>query len=171
MREEHIIHKELKGITDQEIDESKGIPHEDVMKMLENSINNIKWYERLYYYPKHRIIDFYRWLVDIWDIHTRGYKSSEVFDLGSAVVRYTLPKMKIFRDNMCSHPPDYTVEEWKDILNRIIGSFEWYESIVEMEGEHWDRYKKLSVEEQQIEYSKYEENMVLFAKHLMTLWD
>jgi hypothetical protein len=64
---------------------------------------------------------------------------------------------------MC-HPGDISMEEWNEILDKMIFAFKW--SITEDEEANYT----LPDKEKEENWKKYEEGMNLFAKWYMGLW-
>lgn len=54
----------------------------------------------------------------------RSIKYKDIYSLDNTIARFVLPRLKFFKKNIISYPPDITYEEWKSILDKMILSFE-----------------------------------------------
>ena len=54
----------------------------------------------------------------------RNIKYKDIYNLDSTIARFILPRLKFFRKKICSCPYGFTLEEWKDILDKMILAFE-----------------------------------------------
>lgn len=54
----------------------------------------------------------------------RNIRCKDFINLDETIARFILPRLKFFRKKTCSYPRGLTFEEWKDILNKMILSFE-----------------------------------------------
>ena len=87
----------------------------------------------------------------------RGFDDTELWALDITIVKFILPRLKLFRERLISFPPSITFEEWKSILQKMIDGFEEYER----RDEHpldWDT-------------KKIDEGMKLFVEYFHDLWD
>jgi hypothetical protein len=102
-----------------------------MLKRLKRKLHNIK------FYLKH------------------GFAEHEVWDLGDHMIRWLLPRLKVFRNNVNSYPSSgMTYQEWIEVLDDIIWSFEHKDEIGDQE-----ITKRI--------YKGYE----LFGKYWECLWD
>ncbi len=53
----------------------------------------------------------------------------ETYNLDISIVRFCLPRLKLFKATTMSRPYDATEEEWDTILQEIIDGLEMYENI------------------------------------------
>lgn len=105
----------------------------------------------------------------------RGYDDSETWDLGYTIAKFTLPRLKRFKELNEGYPCDgeiKTYEEWNEVLDKIIWSLE---KIANDEKDYPDWQKDLDNDcysiEKEIKYNKkIQEGLDLFGKHLMSLW-
>ena len=54
----------------------------------------------------------------------RNIKYKDIYSLDSTIARFILLRLKFFRKKICSCPYGFTLEEWKDILDKMILAFE-----------------------------------------------
>ena len=81
----------------------------------------------------------------------RGFDDTELWNLDSTILKFTLPRLKEFREQTICYPADLnSIEEWKDCLDKMINAIE--EAI-------------------NYEYNDHTfENLQLFHKYFMDLW-
>lgn len=122
----------------------------DVVPCWGFNISKLKWWEKMYLYPRWQFNDFCYWLRKRGQSLRDGFPSEESFDFYSACAKWSLPRIKQLRDNLSGHPcflseeadnldatnqyyfdfiKDVTVnkdgfEKWKEILDKIIWSME-----------------------------------------------
>ena len=53
----------------------------------------------------------------------RNIKYKDIYNLDNTIARFILPRLKFFRKKICSCPYGFTLEEWKDILDKMILAF------------------------------------------------
>lgn len=57
----------------------------------------------------------------------RGFDNSELWSLDHTIIRFTLPRLKVFRDYTQSYPPDFnTFEDWQAVIDKMIEGMEKY---------------------------------------------
>lgn len=81
----------------------------------------------------------------------RGFDDTELWSLDNTIIRFTLPRLKAFRNYTQSFPAGMTFEEWQGIIDKMIVGMEKY--LVDS----WD-------EEAQ-------EGIILFFTYFTHLWD
>ena len=54
----------------------------------------------------------------------RGFDDSETWNLYSTISKFIIPRLKQFKQISLTHPPELTNEEWQEVLNKMIKSFE-----------------------------------------------
>ena len=92
-----------------------------------------------------------------WQRKSRGWDDSDLWELDNNITDFILPRLKEFRKKIGSPPTgEMTLEEWKDILNKMIIAFELNDN----DETEW-------TEEEQ---KKYKEGMFLFAEYFQELW-
>ena len=84
----------------------------------------------------------------------KGFWPSECWNLDYSIVKFTLLRLKEFRENVISYPLDITIVEWEGILDEIIWAMEHY-----------------SWEEHVGEEGRFDFAMKLFGKYFCSLWD
>lgn len=85
--------------------------------------------------------------------YERGFDDSEIYDLDDTIIKFLVPRLKVFReihDN--SAPKDLTVGQWNAILDEMIEGFEDYVHSDDMVPE------------------KYSRALELFKEHFEDLW-
>lgn len=88
-----------------------------------------------------------------WELqrYERGFDDSEIWNLDTTIIRFLVPRLKVFREiHGKSAPPDMTVEKWDKILDEMI---EWFESYIyssELDPENY--YKGLELFKKYFEY-------------------
>ena len=120
----------------------------------------------------------------------RNIKYQDIIDLDNTLARFILPRLKFYKKNIIGSPLEFTVEEWKDILDKMILSFElilndhepdfgdlnyhtektdagiW--KLIEDDDSTFDRdaYEKWHKDRE----ATIEEGLKLFAKYFQDLW-
>jgi len=94
-----------------------------------------------------------------------GVSPDELWNLDIATARFILPRLKQFRENNNGHPVEYTIEQWNEILDKIIWSFEKIDS-----GGVFDVEDGFEGSEKEW-YDKIQVGLTLFGEHLMSLWN
>lgn len=79
--------------------------------------------------------------------------SSEIMDLDYAIADFILPRLIRFKAEVNNYPSDLTFEEYLEVLDKMIWSFNYV--IKDVKGQEDDRYR---------------EGMDLFAEYFRTLW-
>lgn len=54
----------------------------------------------------------------------RSIKYKDIYNLDNTIARFILPRLKFYKKNTIGYPPDLTLKEWKDILDKMILSLE-----------------------------------------------
>ena len=83
--------------------------------------------------------------------------NSEIWGLNYTLAKYILPRLKRFKEVCCSYPCELTETEWKEILNKMIWSFQY---IIKFD----------FIEEEEVD-EQCQEGLDLFAKYFRDLWD
>lgn len=88
----------------------------------------------------------------------------ELWDLDITIAKFILPRLYKFKEyNINSHPGYFnSIEEWHDIIDKIIWSFEYIlkDQFMYRDKETYDKNEE-----------RYKEGMNLFAEYLRSLWD
>lgn len=120
----------------------------------------------------------------------RNIKYKDIYNLDSTIARFILPRLKFFKKKTHTSPVDITLEEWKDILDKMILAFELILDTSEPDfGEHKCHIEKVNDKLSKLvedfgstfdseAYTKWHENkqktidegLKLFAKHFQNLW-
>lgn len=53
-----------------------------------------------------------------------GFDNTEIWNLYITISKFILPRLKRFKEYNCSFPPSLEPEQWENILNKMINSFE-----------------------------------------------
>lgn len=68
-----------------------------------------------------------RWEQSKKDRLEHGFDQSETWSLDCTIVKFVLPRLKMFRECVIGHPANYTEEEWNGILDKMIFWMENYD--------------------------------------------
>ena len=98
---------------------------------------------------------------------SRGFDNSELWNLDTTIVKFVLPRLKVFRSFECGHPVHIdTMEEWNEILDKMIKGFEYY--LDDNLGED----KNLTRKENIVNHEKViSEGLDLFREYFSNLWN
>jgi hypothetical protein len=96
----------------------------------------------------------------------RGFSDSETWTFFLVIAEFILPRLRRFREISIAHPADITVEDWGDIIDKMIFAFEW---AIKSDGMTGD-YNDLSEEDKVECWEKQKEGLKLFAEYFMGLW-
>lgn len=88
----------------------------------------------------------------------RGWDDSETWSLDITIANFVLPRLIRFKELKQGHPPNITNDEWDEILDKIILSFEYHAS-----------HSKFIIKLQ--DYPEPKEGMILFGQYFIYLWD
>lgn len=109
----------------------------------------------------------------------RGYSDIELWNLDDSIIKFTLPRLKAFRDQTQGYPSNIdTFEEWQAILDEMIWAMEYVSSD---EMPYWDLKEKYGEETDEdgklkyiVEFEKLEERarkgFEYFGKYFNNLW-
>ena len=86
----------------------------------------------------------------------RGFDDTETYSLFFTIAKFTLPRLKRFKEVTSSHPTDMTFEEWMIILDKITESLE----IISKDDFSFSHEKE----------AKIKEGIDLFGKYFTYLW-
>ena len=150
------------------------------------------FYEKNYYAIRRRISDFMYSLKKVRQrIRNGGFPDEHWFEFRSHCASWAVPRLKMFNEKKCGYPHGLTEEEWTEILNKMIWSFEHidddipikYSDDYSVEFERTEnedgtvivstKNKTGSIDFSDIEKhnDKVQEGLDLFAKYYMNLWD
>ena len=88
----------------------------------------------------------------------RGFDDTEWWSLYTTIAEFTLPRLKVFRQNTMSFPATITSEEWDNIIDKMIVAFE-----IILDEEKWPVPSGEDMD-------KVTEGLDLFAKWFTNLW-
>lgn len=94
-----------------------------------------------------------------WQRRTRGFDDSETWSMDQTLSIHILPRLKRFKQVNNGTPYGLTEEQWNEILDKMIYSFEFASN----EDKYFYSHK-------QWEYDKFKEGIKLFAKYFSALW-
>lgn len=98
------------------------------------------------------------------ELKTKGFAYDETWGLDSVICQFILPRLICFRKVVGGYPGGMTIEQWEEILDKMVFSFEWSLNCEE------PKYEKLTEKEQEENWKKYNEGMHLFAEYFRHLW-
>jgi len=114
--------------------ERKIVSKKVVPKMFGDIGTKISFFKKWFYYkPSWWWMDFSYWLKRKWQQLTTGFEHHESFDYFHWNAKMAVPRLKMLRDNLHGCPSEFApegksveegVEEWTEILNKIIWAFE-----------------------------------------------
>jgi len=137
--------------------------------------------------------DIKRWFISTYQLIRYGVADEECWSLDGTFTRFILPRLKHFKKmNRCSYHPDLTPEQWENVIDELIWTFEYMsdngetinpmpllwkpsedmreylnrEKTVE-EKDRLNEWMKKNVELQQ----RKQKGLELFAKYYCHLWD
>jgi hypothetical protein len=91
---------------------------------------------------------------------TRGFDDTETWALDAVIAKFLIPRLKRFKELHFCHPPQISMEQWDEILQKMIDGFEeslTRDDLTEKRGREWDS-------------TKVEEGLKLFAEWYHDLW-
>lgn len=93
-----------------------------------------------------------------WQRRIRGFDDSETWSMDNSLSKLILPRLKRFKKVKIGSPSSLSKEEWDQIIDRMIYSFEWLAAGKQFESEN------------EIEIKKVNEGLHFFAKYYRDLW-
>lgn len=148
------------------------------------------FYENVYYTVKWKLIDLFYFTKKIYQSVRYGFPLEQSYNFYSFCSKWSIPRLKHLRNNLHGHPTTLTLNEWKDILDKIIWSMENYQNepdpiyppnydhrhIVSLQENDIISFKR--IDEREVDFSpivehdkKCREGFELFGKYFMDLWD
>jgi len=94
-----------------------------------------------------------------WQRRTRGWDNSELWGLEYYIAKFTLPRLKKFKEVTCGYPSNMTEEQWHLKLDHMIYALESTIKSNDM-GDDW----------QNIDWDRVHKGFKLFGKHFRSLW-
>jgi len=92
----------------------------------------------------------------------RGFDDSETWCLRSAILQFTLPRLRRFREISMAHPMDMTEQQWNAALDEMIFAIE---AVVKDDG-----LELQNTPERKATYDRVLAGMKLFHDRFMDLW-
>lgn len=77
-----------------------------------------------------------------WELqrYERGFDDTEIYDLDDTIIKFLLPRLKVFREiHGSAVPQGLTVEQWNKILDEMIYGFEYYLNSDDIETKEYDK--------------------------------
>lgn len=98
----------------------------------------------------------------------RGFDDTETWNLNSVIARFVLPRLKRFKEVNSGYPMNMTYEEWNEIIDKMIWSFEHYD----YDSETFDGVDYWHLTEAQKEdiQKRHQEGLNLFGEYMGGLW-
>jgi hypothetical protein len=91
----------------------------------------------------------------------QGFDNTEIWNLFVTIAKFLVPRLKVYRRDFMSFPSELTVEEWQEILDKMIEGFEL------IANDHFE----LDYKEQLKYRAKEQEAVDLLHKYYFHLWD
>lgn len=157
------------------------------------SRSKMPWYKKLWYwYIKPPFSDFRYYIRKKYQKYTTGFPHEQAWNFNWWHSQLVVPRLKHLRDNSKGYPyPGLnSKEEWKEILDKIIWSFEHYDDFIDpIYSDDYDHRYKVTKDDHGVSFSpmnetgtidrtpvekhqaKVQEGLGLFAKYYMNLWD
>jgi len=85
-----------------------------------------------------------------------GWSDRDLMSFDGHLAKVILPRLKRFKEVTIGHPSDLTEEQWDNILDKMISSFEFHSKE--------DRFIVRA------DWKDYNEGLELFAKYYTSLW-
>jgi hypothetical protein len=88
---------------------------------------------------------------------TRGWDDGDLWGLDTTIAKFTIPRLKEFRNKTCSFPSDFTFKGWLEAVDDMIYALETSadDDLRWDKDRDWDRVKK---------------GHSLFGQYFMDLW-
>ncbi len=87
-----------------------------------------------------------RWWKFLWQRWTRGWDDSDTWALDGVIAKFTLPRLRRFRQLTFGHPHGLTMDEWEEIIDDMIYALEICEkeldTVVGHDGADWNRVNR-----------------------------
>ncbi len=180
--------------------ERKIVSKKVVPKMFGDIEGKISFFKKWFYYkPSWLWMEFSFWVRCKWQRLTTGFEHREAYDYFSWNAKMAVPRLKKLRDNLHGCPAEFApegksdaegVKEWKEILNKIIWSFENIDNEpMPKKPDNYDpRHTRIEYEDGSVSYEpfddrkwdwseakehgkKVQEGLDLYGKHYLNLWD
>jgi hypothetical protein len=94
----------------------------------------------------------------------QGFDDRDLWSLDHTIAKFVLPRLIRFKDGVCGHPGNLTMEQWTKILDQMIYSMQ---AVVDDWSGKWDEWEKEGI---QIHERKINKGITLFGKYFRHLW-
>lgn len=150
----------------------------------------ISTFKRVYYRARRYVGEVKYFFQRVWERIVYGFPLRESWDFVSFHANYCIPRLKALRKDLYSHPHDLSLEEWGEIIDKMIWSFENMENqprpIYSDDFDH--RYLRTELEDGSVSFvsmnktgtidftpvdehnKRVQEGLDLFAKYYLSLW-
>jgi len=98
----------------------------------------------------------------LWQKIYRGWSDEDTWDLQYTIAKFALPRLKRHKQLINGYPAGLTEQEWYEILDKIIWSFEFL-----LSDENIEIYPTRSIKEL---FEKEDEGFRLFGEYYCDLW-
>lgn len=119
-----------------------------------NMIGYIDMYNRVY--------PVKRWLKHFYQRRTRGWDDSETWNLDYEIAKFTLPRLRRFKEINIGYPSSLSEEVWEEYIDAMLHSL----TLIVEDGNDstvlWDLDER--------EYEEFERGMRLFGEYFNHLW-
>ena len=88
----------------------------------------------------------------------RGFDDSEIWSLDQDLAKHILPRLKRYKEVNGGHPQELSWEQWMDILDEMIQTFEFLASDAKYDCFDKSKWKEIN------------KGLHLFAKYYSDLW-
>ena len=95
-----------------------------------------------------------------WQRKTRGWDDREIYSLDITIAQFIIPRLKFYHDNYGGCPSGLTEEKWKEIVGKILHTFELIADEKHLPGsEDFEKYDEIM-----------QEGLDLFRQYYFSLW-
>lgn len=127
----------------------------------------LKWWEKIYYGGRRRVVDTHYWFQCLYQKMTDGFAHHEAWNFNSWHADLVTPRLKYLRASIHGCPMDMTEDEWREALDKIIFAFENFNK--DPDFEYVDG--KINFAPIDAQKAKIQDGLNLFSKHYNNLWD
>lgn len=100
-----------------------------------------------------------------WQRRTRGWSDDETWNLYIEVARFTLPRLKRFREITIAHPVSLKAKEWDTILGKMEFAFQSL-----LDEEDGVRPENETEGQSRSRHQRVQEGLKLFGRYFQGLW-
>jgi hypothetical protein len=152
-------------------------------------LDKIPYGWRMYY----RYQDVRHWTIKTYQRLRYGVSDSECWNLSNTITSFVLPRLKHFKKmKRYAYPPDITPEQWEEIIDELIWTFEFMDNdgeelnpfpqVWKKDESLWEYCEREKTEEEKESMNKWQtkqnelherkrRGLELFAKYYDALWD